>query len=101
MAATDVVITHHERIEEAMSAALQHITLGPLITGRLVAIKPNETWASEDDTTGITLFSARARRPESCGQRMSAACIVRMMVGRVGVGWSAIRCRHSTCAASR
>src|SRR5918992_2457306 len=54
MAMTDVVITHNERIEEAITAALQHVPLAPLLKDRRVAIKPNETWASEDDTSGIT-----------------------------------------------
>jgi uncharacterized protein (DUF362 family) len=54
MAMTDVVVTHNERIEEAITAALQHVPLATLVTDRRVAIKPNETWASEDDTSGIT-----------------------------------------------
>lgn len=54
MAITDVVITHNERIEEAISAALRHIPLETLVKDRRVAIKPNETWASKDDTSGIT-----------------------------------------------
>src|SRR5918992_3498504 len=54
MAMTDVVITHNERIEEAITAALQHVPLATLVKDRRVAIKPNETWASEDDTSGIT-----------------------------------------------
>jgi uncharacterized protein (DUF362 family) len=54
MAMTDVVITHNERIEEAITTALQHIPLATLFTDRRVAVKPNETWASEDDTSGIT-----------------------------------------------
>src|ERR671919_1357563 len=54
MAMTDVVITHNERIEEAITAALQYVSLATLVKDRRVAVKPNETWASEDDTTGIT-----------------------------------------------
>ena len=54
MSTTDVVITHHERIESAIAAALEHIPLEGLVKGRRVAVKPNDTWASEDDTTGIT-----------------------------------------------
>src|SRR5688572_11929244 len=54
MPPTDVVITHHERIEHAIASALQHVPLAALVRGKRVAIKPNETWASEDDTTGIT-----------------------------------------------
>ena len=41
-------------LKKRISAALQHITLEPLVKGRRVAVKPNETWASADDTTGIT-----------------------------------------------
>ena len=51
---TDVVITHNARIEEAITAALQHVPLATLVKDRRVAVKPNETWASEDDTSGIT-----------------------------------------------
>src|SRR5437773_11394064 len=54
MAATDVVITQSDRIEEAITAALEHVPLATLVAGRRVAIKPNETWASEGDTSGIT-----------------------------------------------
>jgi uncharacterized protein (DUF362 family) len=54
MPPTDVVITHDQRIEEAITAALQHIPVATLVTGRRVAVKPNDTWASEDDATGIT-----------------------------------------------
>jgi uncharacterized protein (DUF362 family) len=51
---TSVVITHHERIEVAIADALEHIALEPLVRGRRVAVKPNETWASADDTSSIT-----------------------------------------------
>jgi uncharacterized protein (DUF362 family) len=54
MAATDVVLTHHQRIEDAIAAAFEHVPLAALVRGKRVAIKPNDTWASEDDTTGIT-----------------------------------------------
>jgi len=50
----EVVITQADRIEDAIEAALEHIPLASLVEGRKVAIKPNETWASEEDTTGIT-----------------------------------------------
>jgi hypothetical protein len=46
-------------------------------------------------------YSAPARRPESCGPRMSAACTVRMMAGRVGAAPSAMRRHRSICAAWR
>lgn len=51
---TDVVITHDQRIEHAIAAALVHLPLERLVSGRYVAVKPNETWASAEDTTGIT-----------------------------------------------
>jgi uncharacterized protein (DUF362 family) len=51
---SDVVITHDMRIESAITEALEHIPLASLVRGRLVAVKPNETWASPEDTTGIT-----------------------------------------------
>src|SRR5919106_4379648 len=54
MPEADVVLTHSEHIEDAIAAALRHIPLATLVKGRRVAVKPNDTWASEDDTTGIT-----------------------------------------------
>jgi hypothetical protein len=54
MAATDVILTHDQRIEAAITAALEHIPLEQLVRGRRVAVKPTDTWASEDDTSGIT-----------------------------------------------
>lgn len=51
---TDVIITRDDRIESAISKALERIPLASLVRGRLVAVKPNETWASAEDTTGIT-----------------------------------------------
>src|SRR5690349_11644787 len=51
----DVVITHDRtRIEAAIEEALGAIALEPLVSGRLVAVKPNDTWAVPGDTTGIT-----------------------------------------------
>lgn len=43
-----------ESIERAVSEALSHVPLAPLVAGKLVAVKPNETWASEDDLSGVT-----------------------------------------------
>src|SRR5688572_15063818 len=51
---TDVVITQHDQIESAIDEALQYLPLRTLVDGRHVGVKPNETWASESDTTGIT-----------------------------------------------
>ena len=50
----DVVITQSRQIDEAIAAALAHVPLRSLVVGRRVAVKPNETWASRDDRTGIT-----------------------------------------------
>ncbi|HZS11734.1 MAG TPA: DUF362 domain-containing protein [Nitrospirales bacterium] len=49
-----VAITRNERIETALSDALEHLPLDRLIRGKRVAVKPNETWASRDDKTGVT-----------------------------------------------
>jgi uncharacterized protein (DUF362 family) len=50
----DVVITQSKQIDEAIAAALEHVPLRSLIAKRRVAVKPNETWACVDDTTGFT-----------------------------------------------
>jgi uncharacterized protein (DUF362 family) len=49
-----VIVTRNERIERAIEEALGQIDLEPLVRDRLVAVKPNETWASAEDTTGVT-----------------------------------------------
>ncbi|PYS89826.1 MAG: hypothetical protein DMF64_16605 [Acidobacteria bacterium] len=49
-----VVITQNEQIEKAIAEALEQIDLKPLIGGKLVAVKPNDTWASAEDKTGVT-----------------------------------------------
>jgi uncharacterized protein (DUF362 family) len=49
-----VVVTRNDAIERAVDEALAPIDLEPLVRGRLVAVKPNETWASPEDTTGVT-----------------------------------------------
>src|SRR5438477_1727732 len=46
---SSVVITQNSDIEDAISSSLE-----PLIRGKTVAIKPNDTWASKEDTTGVT-----------------------------------------------
>jgi uncharacterized protein (DUF362 family) len=50
----DVVTTHSDRIEAAIAEALAAIDLHSLVSGKRVAVKPNETWASEKDKTGVT-----------------------------------------------
>ena len=49
-----VVITRDDDIGRAIDAALGQIDLGPLVRDKLVAVKPNETYATADDTTGVT-----------------------------------------------
>ena len=49
-----VVITRDDSIQRAIEAAFGHLELEPLVRGRLVAVKPNETWASAEDRTGVT-----------------------------------------------
>jgi uncharacterized protein (DUF362 family) len=49
-----VVITQNRGIERAITEALSHIELEGLLRGCLVAIKPNDTWASPTDKTGVT-----------------------------------------------
>ncbi len=49
-----VVITQNYEIEAAIDQALVHIPLDALVRDKLVAIKPNDTWASADDITGVT-----------------------------------------------
>jgi uncharacterized protein (DUF362 family) len=49
-----VVITQNEQIGKAIEDALGHVELEPLVRDRVVAVKPNETWASAEDTTGVT-----------------------------------------------
>lgn len=50
-----VVLTQDRNdIGSAIHEALGHIPLEGLCRDKRVAIKPNETWASADDTTGVT-----------------------------------------------
>src|SRR5690348_15850699 len=51
---TPVAITRSEDIGQAVAESLGHLTLEPLVRGKLVAVKPNETYASAEDTTGVT-----------------------------------------------
>lgn len=51
---TTVAITQNKRIEKAIADALGHLPLRKVIRGKKVAVKPNETWASKKDKTGIT-----------------------------------------------
>ena len=49
-----VAITQNDKIEKAITEALDAIDLEKLVHGKIVAVKPNETWASDDDKTGVT-----------------------------------------------
>jgi uncharacterized protein (DUF362 family) len=49
-----VALTQHPTMERAIPEALAYLPLEPLIRGRLVAVKPNDTWASAEDTTAVT-----------------------------------------------
>lgn len=68
----DVVITRNRTdIGAAIAEALDAIALEPIVAGRIVAVKPNDTWASKDDRNGITqpdtlravLRAIKAHRP--------------------------------------
>lgn len=48
-----VVITQNEDIEIAIHDALEQLPVPALVREKLVAVKPNETWASDEDTTGV------------------------------------------------
>jgi hypothetical protein len=41
-----VAVTQDDDVAAAVGAALGHVELAPLVRGKLVAVKPNETWAS-------------------------------------------------------
>src|SRR5918912_4328565 len=49
-----VVITRNDAIERAIAEALTHLPLDALVRGKIVAVKPNDTWASPEDVTGVT-----------------------------------------------
>src|SRR5438067_233394 len=49
-----VAITQNNNIELAITEALQHIEIEKIIRDKVVAVKPNETWASKDDLTAVT-----------------------------------------------
>ncbi len=49
-----VAITQNADIKLAISEALAHLPLDRLFSGKRVAIKPNETWATPGDKTGVT-----------------------------------------------
>ncbi len=49
-----VAITRDDGIEQAVTEALECLSFEDLIRGKCVAVKPNDTWASTEDTTGVT-----------------------------------------------
>jgi uncharacterized protein (DUF362 family) len=52
---TTVAITQdRDDIGRAIDEALTHLPLEKLVRGKLVALKPNETWATAEDTTAVT-----------------------------------------------
>lgn len=51
---TIVITQDHGSIERAIERALAPLRLPDLVTDREVAIKPNDTWASPDDRSGVT-----------------------------------------------
>lgn len=48
-----VSITQNNNIQQAIHAALNLLPLGDLFAGKVVAVKPNETWASAEDLTAV------------------------------------------------
>jgi uncharacterized protein (DUF362 family) len=51
---TAVAITQSDPIEEAVHEALGAFDVDSPVRGKTVAVKPNDTWASEADRTGVT-----------------------------------------------
>jgi uncharacterized protein (DUF362 family) len=49
-----VAITQQDDIEQAIGEALKHFQLESMIRNKIVAVKPNDTWASAQDTTAVT-----------------------------------------------
>src|SRR5919202_1569344 len=67
-----VVITRNDAIERAIAEALTHLPLDALVRGKIVAVKPNDTWASPEDVTGVTqpdTLRAVLRHVQQCGPR--------------------------------
>jgi uncharacterized protein (DUF362 family) len=49
-----VAITHHHHIEHAIKEALGHLPVEALVRGKVVAVKPNDTFAKAGSTGGVT-----------------------------------------------
>jgi uncharacterized protein (DUF362 family) len=70
--ATVVITQDREDIGRAIDEALAHLPLEKLVRGRFVAVKPNETWATAEDTTAVTqadTLRAVLRAVKRCGPR--------------------------------
>lgn len=50
----EVIITRNDDIEAAVADALKHVPLEKLVRGKVVAVKPNDTYASATDKGGVT-----------------------------------------------
>lgn len=51
---TSVAIAKNDSIERAIGEALSHLEVESRVRGKVVAVKPNDTTASEDDKTAVT-----------------------------------------------
>lgn len=51
---TVVAVTQQDNIRRSIDGALGFLSLRDLIDAKIVAIKPNDTYASPNDTTGVT-----------------------------------------------
>ena len=52
---SEVIIARNTvSIKTAIEEALSHVNLDRIISGRVVAVKPNDTWASREDTSAVT-----------------------------------------------
>ncbi|TMD27839.1 MAG: DUF362 domain-containing protein [Chloroflexi bacterium] len=51
---TPVAITQDDAIEQAITQALGYLQFESIIRGKIVAVKPNDTWASDQDKTAVT-----------------------------------------------
>jgi uncharacterized protein (DUF362 family) len=54
MSKTPVALAQNDDIGQAITQALGYLEVEPLIRGKIVAVKPNDTWASEQDKTAVT-----------------------------------------------
>lgn len=51
---TSVAIAQHNEITQSIHQALSALDLASVVEGKRVAIKPNDTWASREDTSAVT-----------------------------------------------